>query len=248
MTDFVTSVAQPGFLDARLRFVSRSSRLLHLVQALRRHRRPVTSNELALELEVSRRTILRDIETLRGQGASIDGEAGVGYQLRPGFLLPPLMFNVDELEAIVLGLRLVEHQGDNALENAAIDVIAKLRAVLPRDLRQLLDESGLIAGPPPKRPTAHVPTPRIRETIRLSHKAKIAYEDAHGMPSERVIWPLGLSFFDRLHIVIAWCELRDGFRCFRVDRIARWEHLRDRIPQSRLGLLAQWREQEGIEG
>src|SRR5438128_6875775 len=116
------------------RLMSRSQRLLDLIQVLRRHRRPVTGAVLAEDVGVSLRTLYRDIETLKAQGARIDGEAGVGYVLRPGFMLPPLMFSEDEIEAIVLGSRWVADRTDAPLGNAARTALAKIAAVLPRDL------------------------------------------------------------------------------------------------------------------
>src|SRR6202030_3565197 len=126
-----------------------SERLLELIQALRRHRRPVSGAVLADELGVSLRTIYRDIHTLIGHGASIDGEAGIGFVLRPGFVLPPLMFSDEELEALVLGSRLVAQRSDAPLARAAMNVIAKIAAVLPNDLRDGIDGTGLLAGAGP---------------------------------------------------------------------------------------------------
>jgi predicted DNA-binding transcriptional regulator YafY len=226
--------------------MSRATRLLDLVQVLRRHRTPVSAQSLARELDVSVRSIYRDIETLRGQGAAIVGEAGIGYLLKPGFLLPPLMFGDDEIESIVLGLRLAEHHGDEGIQRAADDVIAKLRAVLPRDLAAMVDDSGLIAGPPARRPPECVDAAAIRKTIRASRKARIAYQTGDGRASERTLWPLALSFFERSRMVIAWCELRGDFRCFRVDRMQSWTELPERIGRPRMALLSEWRKRENI--
>ena len=226
--------------------MSRAARLLQLVQTLRRHRAPAAAHVLAKDLDVSVRSVYRDIETLRGQGASIEGEAGVGYVLRPGFLLPPLMFGDDELEAIVLGLRLAEQHGDEGIQKAADDVIAKLRAVLPPDLRVMVDDSGLFAGPPLRRPPETVDASAIRKTIRASRKARIAYQTGDGRASERTIWPLALSFFERSRIVVAWCELRSDYRCFRVDRMQSWQQLAERIGRPRMAMLAEWRKRENI--
>src|SRR5438552_12016586 len=142
--------------------VSRADRLLRLVQLLRRYRHPVTASTLAKELGTSVRSIYRDVETLRGQGAGIEGEAGMGYVLRPGFLLPPLMFSDEELEAIVLGLRLTVEHGDAALGTAARDALAKVRAVLPRALRTRVDETALLAGPARHRPPDAVNVREVR--------------------------------------------------------------------------------------
>lgn len=146
--------------------VSRADRLLRLIQVLRRHRRPVSAQQLADELEISIRSVYRDVQTLRAEGATIDGEPGVGYVLRPGFLLPPLMFTDEELEALLLGLRLTAVHADDALARAAAEVVAKLRAVLPKDLRVLLDEIALSAGPALSRPEETVDLAELRRAIR----------------------------------------------------------------------------------
>jgi predicted DNA-binding transcriptional regulator YafY len=127
--------------------VVRSQRLLELIQVLRRHRRPVSGQTLSDELGVSLRTVYRDIQTLIGQGASIDGEAGVGYVLRPGFVLPPLMFSDEEIEALVLGARWVAQQTDDSLGRAAANALAKIAAVLPEDMRQDIAGTGLRLNP-----------------------------------------------------------------------------------------------------
>ena len=144
------------------------------------------------------------------------------------------------------GLRLVEHHGDDGIQRAADDVLAKLRAVLPRDLCALLDESGLFAGPPARRPVESVDAATIRKTIRASRKARIAYQTGEGRASKRTIWPIALSFMERLRMVIAWCELRNDFRCFRVDRIQEWTELSEPISRSRMALLGEWRKRENI--
>jgi predicted DNA-binding transcriptional regulator YafY len=206
----------------------------------------VSAARLAQELEVSVRSIYRDVETLRGQGASIEGAAGVGYLLRPGFLLPPLMFTDDELEALVLGLRLTARVGDSGLEQAALDVTAKLRTVLPRDLRTVLDETALMVPPSTEVPAQAVALGEVRRALRLQRKARIAYENLKGHTSVRIVWPLGLGFFQRCRLLVAWCETREDFRTFRLDRIARWDTLTDRLPQPRMSLLRTWREREGL--
>jgi predicted DNA-binding transcriptional regulator YafY len=226
--------------------VSRSARLLRLVQVLRRYRAPVSAQTLADQLEVSVRSVYRDVQTLREQGASIEGEAGVGYVLRPGFLLPPLMFSDEELEALVLGLRLTGEHADDALGRAAVDVVAKLRAVLPRDLRRMLEEVALLAGPARERPAERIDLAAVRRSIREQRKVRIAYADQAGTTSERVVWPLGLSFFERARIVIAWCETRQDFRSFRSDRIASWSPLPEPIGRPRMALLREWRQREDI--
>jgi len=226
--------------------MSRADRLLRLVQLLRRYRAPVSAATLAEELEVSVRSVYRDVQTLREQGAAIEGEAGIGYLLQPGFLLPPLMFSDEELEAITLGLRLSAEHGDEALGRAAAEVVAKLRAVLPKDLRVMLEGTGLLAGPARERPTEQVDLAEIRRALRREQKAEIDYVDQRNVASTRVIWPIALGFFERVRVVVAWCEQRQDFRSFLSDRIQRWVTLPSGLPRARAALLRQWRERENI--
>ena len=225
--------------------MSRSARLLDLVQTLRRHRRPVTAAHLADELGTSLRTIYRDIDTLRGQGAPIEGEAGVGYVLKPGFVLPPLMFGVTEVDALILGLRLVGQRGDPDLARAAEDALAKIVAVLPREMEDLVETSGLLAGPANRE--AKVFLSDLREAIRSESKVRLCYTDRRGVVSERVVWPVALGFFEAAAVLAAWCEARGAFRHFRLDRIGAAEALGQRYPTRRRVLLAERRLQEGID-
>ncbi|MFT3912944.1 MAG: YafY family protein [Anaeromyxobacteraceae bacterium] len=224
--------------------MSRASRLLSLLQALRRHRRPVTGAALASELRVSLRTVYRDIATLQAQGAAIRGEAGLGFVMKPGYLLPPLMLSEEELEALVLGGQWVAKRADARLGDAARNALAKIAAVLPGELRDGIDVPALLV--PGDVEPGERDLPVVRAAIRGERKLFIAYEDGKGARSERTIWPFMLAYFERVRVVAAWCERRRGFRAFRVDRIAKIEPLDDRYPRRRQVLLAEWREREGI--
>src|ERR1700674_1960360 len=169
--------------------MSRAQRLLDLIQILRRHRFPAAGTTLADELGISLRTVYRDIETLKAQGAHIDGEPGVGYVLRPGFMLPPLMFSEEEIEAIVLGLRWVADRADVALGSAARNALAKIAAVLPQDLKISLDTSSLLVGPGNAVAAGDAELPTIRLAIRTERKLRIFYVDGRGRDSKRTIWP-----------------------------------------------------------
>ncbi|UWU89437.1 YafY family protein [Bradyrhizobium sp. CB1015] len=226
--------------------MSRSQRLLDLIQVLRRHRRPVAGAALADEVGVSLRTLYRDIETLKAQGAHIDGEAGVGYALRPGFMLPPLMFSEEEIEALVLGSRWVAERADQPLGDAARNALAKIGAVLPDDLRASLDASSVLIGPGEALAAGDTELASIRDAIRAECKMQIAYADGKGSPSRRTIWPFALAFFDRVRVVVAWCELRDGYRHFRTDRITALKATAKRYPRRRAALLKEWRALEGV--
>ena len=228
--------------------MSRSRRLLELVQTLRRYRQPVTAAHLATTLGVSVRTLYRDIDTLRAEGAPIEGEAGVGYVLRPGFLLPPLMFSEDEIESLALGLRWVIDRTDGAMALAARDALAKIAAVLPQDMRAVAAGSGLIL-PSMAQPTlAEARLPDLRRAIRAERRARICYADGGGAESTRVIWPFALAFFEQARVVVAWCELRQGSRHFRADRITALAVLEDRYPRRRHALMKDWQQTEQITG
>ena len=233
--------------------MSRAERLLSLIQLLRRHRHPVSGQALAAELGISLRTLYRDIASLQSQGAAIDGAPGFGYVLQPGFMLPPLMFTQDEIEALVLGSRWVADRGDSRLGGAARQALAKIAAVLPQELRQALDSSALIVGPavdapaPGAAPSAgDTELATLRLAIRNEHKLLLRYRDASGRDTERNVWPIALGFFERVRVLIAWCELRQQLRHFRTDRIAAVTALEQRYPRRRQVLLREWREAEGI--
>lgn len=226
--------------------MSRAERLLDLIQLLRRHRAPVTGQSMAAELGVSIRTLYRDIATLQAQGADIQGEPGVGYVLRPGFTLPPLMFSIDEIEALVLGSRLVARRSQDArLSEAAINALSKITAVLPPDLRDQVDASTMLVGRDEVIP-ATADLSIIRLAIRSEHRLRIGYSDADGSVTERIIWPFAIGFFERVRIIVAWCELRADYRTFRLDRISTLYPLEERYPRRRAVLLKEWREREGV--
>ena len=224
--------------------MSRAQRLLDLIQVLRRHRHPVSGAALADATGVSLRTLYRDIELLKGEGAHIDGEAGVGYVLRPGFMLPPLMFSEEEIEALVLGSRWVHQRADRALADAAANVLAKIGAVLPKDLRETLDDSGLLIAPGEPIAAGDAQLPKIRQAIRTERKIGIAYRDKDGVPTKRTIWPFGVGFFEKSRVVMAWCELREDYRHFRTDRIVTLAMTERRYPRRRQAMLKEWRERE----
>jgi predicted DNA-binding transcriptional regulator YafY len=226
--------------------MSRAERLLQLVQILRRHRRPVSGAHLATELGISLRTLYRDIASLQAQGAGIEGEAGVGYVLRPGFMLPPLMFSEDEIAALVLGSRWVSDRTDEPLQRAAQNALAKIAAVLPPDLRHDLDVSGLLVGPGVPMAAGESGLPVIRQAIRTERKLVVDYVDLKQTSTRRTIWPIALAFFDRSRVVVAWCESREAFRHFRADRIVTLALTEERYPRRREAMLREWREAEGI--
>ena len=226
--------------------MTRTERLLQLMQILRRHRYPVSGASLAAELGISLRSLYRDIATLQAQGARIDGEAGVGYLLRPGYLLPPLMFTQEEIDALVLGSRWVAERGDADLAQAARNALARIAAVLPEERRRDLDSTGLLIGPVADSPGDDAVLAGIRLAIRRERKLVFSYCDAQERTSERVIWPVALGYFETVRVVVGWCELRQAFRHFRSDRIRNLAVTEERFPRRRHDLLREWRAQEGI--
>ncbi|MDW5441507.1 YafY family protein [Polaromonas sp. SM01] len=225
--------------------MSRAVRLLQLLEALRGHRHPVSADRLATQLRVSRRTVYRDVASLREQGARIDGEAGVGYQLRPGFVLPPLMFGEDEIEALVLGARWVALQADPELAQAARQALGRISATLPTHLRLAVETSGLLVPPPERRVPPEPWLPALRLAIRTEQKILLGYRDANGQLSQRTVWPFVMAFFQASRMLAAWCELRQDFRHFRADRVATLITTGEAYPARRHALMKRWREQTG---
>ncbi|MDB5817910.1 MAG: DNA-binding protein [Rhizobacter sp.] len=225
--------------------MSRSERLLSLLQLLRRHRHPVGGSVVADELGISLRTLYRDISTLRSQGAGIDGAPGLGYVLKPGFVLPPLMFSADEVDALVLGSRWVLKRGDQRLAAAARNALAKITAVLPQELAREMESSALLIGPAQPLAVTDLEI-TIREAIRLEHKLELTYQDAGNENSRRTIWPFALGYFDSSRVMVGWCEMRQAIRHFRTDRVVSLSVPGCRYPRRRQALIKEWREQEGI--
>lgn len=194
----------------------RADRLFRLLLELRRGR-VVTARQLAERLEVSERTVYRDVADLSASGVPIQGEAGVGYRLS-GFDLPPLMFDREEIEALVLGARVVEGWGDKRLAAAAREAIAKIEAALPPSHGRLIEESRLYVPIHGERPVEHLPLGELRQAIHQRRKVFVRYRDEKGNASERQLRPLALAFYPPTWLLSAWCELRRDFRTFRLDR------------------------------
>ena len=198
----------------------RADRLFQIVQLLRGGRL-TTAARLAETLEVSERTIYRDIADLIGSGVPVAGEAGVGYVMEEGFDLPPLMFNTDEIIALVAGARLIRAWGGSSMAKAAEEALEKIHAVLPEEARRRARAVNVHAMAPP-----HMDE-EFRDRLDLIEQAAdrrlrltFQYEDQAGAASFRTVRPLGLWFWGQVWTLVSWCELRDGFRMFRVDRVA----------------------------
>ncbi|SFQ40219.1 WYL domain-containing protein [Variovorax sp. OK605] len=211
------------------------------MQVLRRQRGPVSGQALAREMDVSLRTLYRDIASLKAQGAEIDGEPGFGYVLKPGFVLPPLMFRSVEIEALMLGMRWVAERGDPALAAGARDAAARIAAVLPRTLRRELETSALLVGTSLRQVSTAAALEPMRAAIRDGLKLKLTYRDKQDAVSHRVIWPFAVVYFEQARVLAAWCELRGDFRNFHADRIVELEPLDEPSPRRREILLYEWR-------
>lgn len=218
----------------------RADRLFDIIQNLRVAPRPVTARMLAARLEVTERTIYRDIATLQARRVPIEGAAGIGYVLRRGFDLPPLMFTVDEIEAIALGARMVRRVRDAALAQAAEKVLEKLATALPDSLRQ-----GMVA--PPfwvSEGSAAVPEgidlAALRRAIREQRKLRLDYADAEGRRTERIVWPIAMAYYVDATLLGAWCELRADYRHFRVERVLASTVLEARFTAPPEALRREW--------
>lgn len=223
--------------------MDKTERLFAVMDALRRHRRPVTAQSLAEEQGVSVRTMYRDIQTLIGLGAPIEGEAGIGYMLKHGFFLPPLMFSPEELEALVLGARWVQAQPDAGLADAARNALGKIATASPNDLRDRIEDTGLwpvlVRGKFEPVPVLGL----LRAAMRDEKAVRIGYADEQGNSTERDIWPVQLAYYEGKQIVIAWCCLREAFRNFRTDRMVAASPTDVRYGRRRAVLAREWREE-----
>lgn len=198
----------------------RADRLFQIIQILRRSSHPVTAAALAGELEVSRRTIYRDMADLSGQRVPIEGEAGLGYLLDAGYDMPPLMLTPDEIEAVVLGAQWVAGHSDPVLANAARDLVAKVNSAVPEHLRPFIAEPSVGARPAAGQPMdGAIDTTRLRSAIRDGLKLHLRYRSESGAQTQRTVWPVILGYAETSRLLVAWCELRREFRHFRTDRI-----------------------------
>jgi len=219
--------------------MGRSNRMFEVIQVLRSARKPLTAQAIAERMEVDKRTIYRDIAALQAMRIPIEGEAGVGYVMRRGFDLPPLMFDADEVEAIVVGLALLQRTGDAGLQSAASSVGAKIAEVLPRETGRSIDAK-----------TLHVSTwgaampgidmKAVRRAIREERKLRLGYLDGGNQPTQRIVRPIAVVYYVEVAVLAAWCELRKDFRHFRVDRIASMKTLTERFTGEGAALRQNW--------
>lgn len=217
----------------------RSDRLFDIIQILRSSQRPLTAAALAAGLEVTVRTVYRDVATLQARRVPIEGAPGIGYVLRRGFNLPPLMFTTEELDAIAVGARLVRRLRDRKLQQAADSVLSKVMTVLPDGLREPLASPAFYVSDGDA-PAPTVDQSALRAAIRESRKMRITYLDEKGRRTERTIWPIAMAYYVDVTLIGAWCELRADYRHFRIDRIAASSVLDESFPADNGRLMAEW--------
>ncbi|WP_174279786.1 helix-turn-helix transcriptional regulator [Sphingomonas bacterium] len=218
----------------------RAERLFQIIQVLRRSTRPVTGAALAAELEVSTRTVYRDIADLMARRVPIAGEPGLGYLLAADYDMPPLMLTPAEPEAVVLGAQWVAGRGDPLLSLAAHDVLAKIAAAVPAHLHPLIAQPSTATQPSLDMAREVVDPARLREAIRRGRKLRLRYCAGDGARTERTVWPVVLGYSASRRVLIAWCERRQAFRHFRTDRMDAADLLDQPIGEARGALLRRW--------
>ncbi len=220
--------------------MARSARMFEIIQLLRSSRQPMTAAMIAETLEVTPRTIYRDVASLQAMRVPIDGAAGVGYIMRPGFDLPPINFDVEEAEAITVGLSLLARTGDKGLMRAAKRAAAKITDATP------LSETLYASSWSPRSP-ATLDLSEIRNSIRREAKVQIEYEDELNHQTSRIILPIAVVYYTESAIIAAWCELRQDFRHFRPDRIKKLTPQSDRFTGQGPKLRKKWAELHASE-
>jgi predicted DNA-binding transcriptional regulator YafY len=197
----------------------RGDRLFEVIQHLRTASRPVTAAKLAETLEVTVRTVYRDIAALQARRVPIEGAPGLGYVLRRGFDLPPLMFTLEEVEAIVVGARLLRRTGDLGLQQAAESVLSKITVILPQALREHLVAAPFFVSGHGADASPLIDLSAVRDAIRARRKIRLTYRDDKGHRTHRTVWPIAIAYYVQSTLIAAWCELRQDYRHFRTDRV-----------------------------
>ncbi|WP_169566574.1 helix-turn-helix transcriptional regulator [Sneathiella limimaris] len=196
----------------------RADRLFQIIQILNRKATAQTAEEIALELEVSVRTVYRDIQDLMKNHVPIVGERGTGYLMQDGYHLPPLMFTEEEIDAVMLGVDWVRANGDPEMQRAAEDILAKIGAVLPKNRQALISSLRNVVYKDQTQEPISISMPMVRDAIRRRLKIDTTYHTLDGRVTNRVLSPLLIVFFQNIQLLVAWCDLRQDIRHFRLDR------------------------------
>lgn len=222
----------------------RADRLFEIIQILRAAKGPVKADDLARQLEVTPRTVYRDMVTLQARSVPIEGAAGIGYIMRPGYDLPPLMFTLEEVDAISVGLSMLGRTADDSIRTAAATAIEKIRMVLPGDLDGVFQSETNRVSQWSIPQITGVDVAMVRKAIRGERKLAIGYRDDAGQETERTIRPIALIYYSDVIVVTAWCELRDDFRNFRADRFLRCGETGETFTGEGDALRQRWQELE----
>jgi predicted DNA-binding transcriptional regulator YafY len=220
----------------------RTERLFRIIQILRSKRSPVTGRDLADELEISLRTLYRDMAELTAQRVPVIGEAGTGYVLDDGYDMPPLMLTADELEAAALGATWVTSQGDPSLARAARDLVAKLSEVIPKELRPIVLDASSRSIATRSNVKDQFDGVVLRRAIRDRSRLQLTYQGQNGEVTNRVVWPMLIAYLNAVRYIVAWCETRQDYRHFRTDRVQNLKVLEDKYPARREVLVREWEE------
>ncbi|MEM7300302.1 MAG: YafY family protein [Pseudomonadota bacterium] len=220
----------------------RTERLFQIIQILRSARSPVTGRQLADELEISIRTLYRDMAELTAQRIPITGEAGMGYVLDDGYDMPPLMLTADELEAAALGAAWVVAEADPTLARAARDLVSKLSEAIPKELRPVVLDASSKAIQTHSTVAERFDAALLRHAIRERYKLELTYTDREGQLSNRAVWPLLIAFLDRTRYLVGWCETKKDYRHFKTDRVQELKVLGEKYPGRRAALVKGWEE------
>ncbi len=218
----------------------RTERLFQIIQILRSTRSPVTGRDLADELEISLRTLYRDMAELTAQRIPIIGEAGMGYVLDDGYDMPPLMLTPDELEAAALGAAWVASEADPSLARAARDLVSKLSEAIPKELRPVVLDASSKTIQTKSRVSERFDGALLRHAIRERYRLQLSYTDRDGGTTDRNVWPLLIAFLDRTRYLVAWCEMRKDYRHFKTDRIKELKVLAEKYPGRRAAMIKEW--------
>lgn len=221
----------------------RTERLFQIIQILRSSRSPVTGKAIADELEISLRTLYRDMAELTAQRIPVRGEAGTGYVLDDGYDMPPLMLTADELEAAALGAAWVASEADPSLARAARDLVSKLSEAIPEELRPIVLDASSKTVLAPNKTHERFDGAVLRHAIRQRYRLQLDYTDRSGRVTNRIVWPLLIAFLDRSRYLVAWCQTKEGYRHFKTDRIDELKVLDQKYPGRRASLIKGWEEE-----
>lgn len=220
----------------------RTERLFQIIQILRSTRSPITGRDIADELEVSLRTLYRDMAELTAQHIPITGEAGMGYVLDDGYDMPPLMLTADELEAAALGSAWVASEADPSLARAARDLVSKLSEAIPKELRPIVLDASSKAFRTKSTVAERFDGALLRHAIRERYRLQLTYADRDGRTTDRIVWPLLIAFLDRTRYLVGWCEMREDYRHFKTERVQELKVLGEKYPGRRAALVKGWEE------